>query len=62
VSQYLSACVVYDILTGKVAMKLHEHHACVRDVSWHPYNNNLVSSSVILLTTFIHLFISGMHC
>ena len=37
---------VYDVLTGKIVTKLQHHQACVRDVSWHPYENSLVSSSV----------------
>ncbi|TRY83724.1 hypothetical protein DNTS_021907, partial [Danionella cerebrum] len=37
--------IIYDVLTGAVVAKLSNHDACVRDVSWHPYNNNMVSSS-----------------
>ncbi|KAJ8311310.1 hypothetical protein KUTeg_011138 [Tegillarca granosa] len=37
--------VVYDLLTGKIVSKLNGHKACVRDVSWHPYENILVSTS-----------------
>lgn len=37
---------VYDVLTGAVVSKLSGHDACVRDVSWHPYEDNIVSSSV----------------
>lgn len=37
---------VYDVLTGAVVSKLCGHDACVRDVSWHPYEDNIVSSSV----------------
>lgn len=37
--------VVYDLLTGKIVSKLNGHRACVRDVSWHPYENILVSTS-----------------
>ncbi|XP_031559643.1 DDB1- and CUL4-associated factor 11-like isoform X2 [Actinia tenebrosa] len=37
--------VIYDILTGKMVSKLRGHDACVRDVSWHPYENKIVSSS-----------------
>lgn len=37
---------VYDVLTGAVISKLSGHDACVRDVSWHPYEDNIVSSSV----------------
>lgn len=41
-------CVVtvYDVLTGAVVSKLSGHDACVRDVSWHPYEDTIVSSSV----------------
>ncbi|XP_039603428.1 DDB1- and CUL4-associated factor 11 isoform X1 [Polypterus senegalus] len=37
--------VVYDVLTGQIVTKLSNHDACVRDVSWHPFQENLVSSS-----------------
>ncbi|KAF4095962.1 hypothetical protein G5714_023565 [Onychostoma macrolepis] len=37
--------VIYDVLTGAIVSKLSNHDACVRDVSWHPYHNNMVSSS-----------------
>lgn len=37
---------VYDLLTGQIVKKLANHKACVRDVSWHPCDNRLVSSSV----------------
>ncbi|XP_070187913.1 DDB1- and CUL4-associated factor 11-like isoform X2 [Littorina saxatilis] len=38
--------VVYDLLTGKVVKNLDGgHRSCVRDVSWHPYENNIISSS-----------------
>lgn len=37
--------VVYDILTGEIVSKKKEHKHCVRDVSWHPYEPNMVSSS-----------------
>jgi len=47
--------LVYDILSGKIEQKLEGHRACVRDVSWHPFNNVLVSSSVSLS---LHLSLS----
>ncbi|XP_025835140.1 DDB1- and CUL4-associated factor 11 isoform X2 [Agrilus planipennis] len=37
--------VVYDALTGKIKRDLSGHNACVRDVSWHPYRNEILSSS-----------------
>ncbi|KAG8200731.1 hypothetical protein JTE90_022340 [Oedothorax gibbosus] len=37
--------VVYDVLTGKIKATLKGHKGCVRDVSWHPYRNEIVSSS-----------------
>lgn len=49
--------VVYDVLTGRVVCKLSNHDACVRDVSWHPYHNNMVSSSVSKTTIRV-----GMTC
>ena len=36
---------MYDALTGDVVKILKGHQACVRDVSWHPYMNEIVSSS-----------------
>ena len=40
---------VYDVLTGQKVKSLDGHMACVRDVSWHPYENNIMSTSVSLL-------------
>ncbi|XP_053117960.1 DDB1- and CUL4-associated factor 11 isoform X2 [Hemicordylus capensis] len=37
--------VVYDLLSGHIVKKLTSHKACVRDVSWHPYEEKIVSSS-----------------
>ncbi|CAL1531011.1 unnamed protein product [Lymnaea stagnalis] len=37
--------VIYDVLTGRVIRKLEGHSSCVRDVSWHPYNNTIISTS-----------------
>lgn len=37
---------VYDTLTGKIKRELNGHNACVRDVAWHPYKNEIMSSSV----------------
>ncbi|XP_067004038.1 DDB1- and CUL4-associated factor 11 isoform X1 [Anabrus simplex] len=37
--------VIYDVLTGKIRTDLRGHRACVRDVSWHPYRQELVSTS-----------------
>jgi len=37
--------VIYDLLTGKMVSELNDHTSCVRDVSWHPYMHELVSSS-----------------
>lgn len=44
---------VYDVLTGSVVSRLSGHEACVRDVSWHPYEDNIISSSVSL--TGVHV-------
>lgn len=44
----ISAISVYDLLTGEIVTKLTGHKQCVRDVSWHPYENTLVSTSVRL--------------
>jgi len=38
--------VIYDVLTGKIHTKLKgAHRKCVRDVSWHPFENTIMSSS-----------------
>ncbi|PVD20362.1 hypothetical protein C0Q70_18516 [Pomacea canaliculata] len=38
--------VVYDVLTGKVVRNLEGgHKSCVRDISWHPYQHTIISSS-----------------
>ncbi|XP_063235692.1 DDB1- and CUL4-associated factor 11 isoform X2 [Bacillus rossius redtenbacheri] len=37
--------VIYDVLTGEPCGKLSGHHACVRDVSWHPYKQEIISTS-----------------
>ncbi|XP_058808193.1 DDB1- and CUL4-associated factor 11 isoform X2 [Phymastichus coffea] len=37
--------IIYDLLTGKIAKSLKGHKTVVRDVSWHPYNPEIVSTS-----------------
>uniref|UniRef100_A0A1A8NAC8 Ddb1 and cul4 associated factor 11 n=1 Tax=Nothobranchius rachovii TaxID=451742 RepID=A0A1A8NAC8_9TELE len=37
--------IIYDVLTGVVVSRLSGHDACVRDVSWHPYEDKIISSS-----------------
>ncbi|XP_070537289.1 DDB1- and CUL4-associated factor 11-like [Ptychodera flava] len=37
--------IIYDVLTGKRISKLLGQTACVRDVSWHPTDNILMSTS-----------------
>ncbi|XP_020822785.1 DDB1- and CUL4-associated factor 11 isoform X1 [Phascolarctos cinereus] len=37
--------VIYDLLSGQIVKKLSSHKACVRDVSWHPFEQKIVSSS-----------------
>ncbi|KAJ8268047.1 hypothetical protein COCON_G00132190 [Conger conger] len=37
--------IIYDVLTGRVVSRLSAHRACVRDVSWHPYQDRIISSS-----------------
>merc|ERR1712241_565274 len=39
------AIKIYDALTGEIVKTLKEQMDCVRDVSWHPYLNELVGSS-----------------
>ena len=37
---------VYDILTGNIVKRLRKHRSAVRGVSWHPYQQSIVSASV----------------
>ncbi|KAF7988484.1 hypothetical protein HCN44_001057 [Aphidius gifuensis] len=37
--------IIYDLLTGKIVCSLDGHRGCVRDVSWHPYHQEIISSS-----------------
>lgn len=37
--------VVYDALTGEIVRELSGHRSCVRDVSWHPFQPEIISSS-----------------
>ena len=41
---------VYDLLTARVVTRLNNnaHVNCVRDVSWQPHENRIISSSVWL--------------
>lgn len=36
---------IYDVLTGNVVKELVDHGNLIRDVDWHPYKNEMVSSS-----------------
>lgn len=37
--------VIWDALTGEIVSRLFNHRQCVRDVSWHPFENKIVSTS-----------------
>ncbi|KAH0812047.1 hypothetical protein GEV33_010747 [Tenebrio molitor] len=37
--------IIYDSLTGKIVEFVHGHKACLRDVAWHPYRNEILTSS-----------------
>ncbi|KYM93583.1 DDB1- and CUL4-associated factor 11 [Cyphomyrmex costatus] len=37
--------IIYDLLTGKIVRKVKGHLGCIRDVSWHPFDHNLITSS-----------------
>ncbi|XP_971729.2 DDB1- and CUL4-associated factor 11 [Tribolium castaneum] len=37
--------IIYDSLTGKIEEFVHGHKACVRDVAWHPYRNEILTSA-----------------
>uniref|UniRef100_A0A673XIP8 Ddb1 and cul4 associated factor 11 n=1 Tax=Salmo trutta TaxID=8032 RepID=A0A673XIP8_SALTR len=40
--------IFYDVLMASIVTRLSDHYACVRDVSWRPYQD-IISSSVSLL-------------
>ncbi|XP_043248552.1 DDB1- and CUL4-associated factor 11 isoform X1 [Colletes gigas] len=37
--------IIYDVLTGRIVSTLVGHKGCVRDVSWHPFHQEIVSTS-----------------
>ncbi|XP_015789534.1 DDB1- and CUL4-associated factor 11 isoform X2 [Tetranychus urticae] len=37
--------IIYDVLTGEIVRSFNGHQGCVRDVSWHPYLPEIISSS-----------------
>ncbi|KZC04742.1 DDB1- and CUL4-associated factor 11 [Dufourea novaeangliae] len=37
--------IIYDVLTGRIVSTLMGHHGCVRDVSWHPFHQEIVSTA-----------------
>ncbi|XP_014207380.1 DDB1- and CUL4-associated factor 11 [Copidosoma floridanum] len=37
--------IIYDLLTGEIVRTLKGHNTVVRDVSWHPYHQEIVSTS-----------------
>ncbi|XP_015191520.1 PREDICTED: DDB1- and CUL4-associated factor 11 isoform X1 [Polistes dominula] len=37
--------IIYDVLTGQIVNTLLGHKKCVRDVSWHPFHQEIVSTS-----------------
>lgn len=39
------AVIIYDVLTGRIISQLRGHSGPVRDVSWHPYQQVICSSS-----------------
>ena len=48
-----SISIVYDVLTGEIQLTLRasnnayeSREKCVRDISWHPYENYIISTSV----------------
>lgn len=42
---YDGCIYIYDVLTGNLVKKLSGHRALIRDVSWHPYDAEIVSTS-----------------
>lgn len=57
---------VYDVLTGKVVRNLEGgHKSCVRDISWHPYQHTIISSSVsvcVCVHTMLWERMKTQHC
>lgn len=53
--------LVYDSLTGKVKQNVNGHVMCVRDVSWHPTRNEILSSSVSDVWMLITIVINSIH-
>lgn len=52
-SNFFLSLLVYDILTGAIKLSLRTNNSriesrekCIRDVSWHPYENYIISTSV----------------
>jgi len=39
------AVFIYDVLTGEIVKTLNNQNGCVRDISWHPFLSEIVSSS-----------------
>ncbi|XP_076242069.1 DDB1- and CUL4-associated factor 11 isoform X1 [Calliopsis andreniformis] len=37
--------IIYDVLTGRIVSTLVGHKGCVRDVSWHPHHQEILSTS-----------------
>jgi len=42
---YDGCIYIYDVLTGAMVKKLSGHRAIIRDLSWHPYDTQIVSTS-----------------
>jgi hypothetical protein len=55
--------LVYDVLTGTIerSLRVRNNHygpgrdKCVRDVSWHPFDNYIISTSVRFYNIFLHI-------
>lgn len=42
---YDGKCYVYDVLTGKIVSEIKAHKATIRDLSWHPYEPLICTTS-----------------
>lgn len=54
ITNIIFVITVYDVLTGVPVVVLTGHSDCVRDVSWHPYSNEIIDSAVTQVGYVFH--------